>query len=285
MPYPTLTLLISCPDRQGIVAALSQFVLEAGGNIVRSDQHTTDPMGGGFFMRLEFLYPDGGPDDEHFKERFGAVAERFAMDWRLVRSTAPKRMALFVSRIDHCFIDLLWRWRAGELAVKIPLVVSNHPDLEPIAVQYGLPFHFFPIARENQAEQEARMLESLEGQVDFIVLARYMRILGRDFIERYPGRIINIHHSFLPAFVGASPYKRAYERGVKVIGATAHYVTAELDEGPIIEQDVIRVNHRDGANDLRLKGRDIERGVLARAVKWHIEDRVLVYGNRTVVFN
>lgn len=283
--HPTLTLLISCPDRQGIVAALSQFVLEAGGNIVRSDQHTTDPMGGVFFMRLEFLYPHGGPDDAHLRERFGVVAERFAMDWRLMRRTVPKRMALFVSRIDHCFIDLLWRWRAGELAVKIPLVVSNHPDLESIAAQYGLPFHCFPIDRANQVEQEAHVLDLLEGEVDFIVLARYMRILGRDFIERYPGRIINIHHSFLPAFVGASPYKRAYERGVKVIGATAHYVTADLDEGPIIEQDVIRVNHRDGADDMRLKGRDIERVVLARAVKWHIEDRVLVYGNRTVVFN
>ncbi|AGY58663.1 formyltetrahydrofolate deformylase [Gloeobacter kilaueensis] len=281
---PTRVLLISCPDRQGIVAAVSLCVLEAGGNIVRSDQHSTDLLGGVFFMRLEFLYLEPEQGDADFTSRFAPVAAHYEMDWRLVRSDQPKRMALFVSRLDHCLIDLLWRWRSGELAVKIPLIISNHPDLEAVAAGYGLPFYLFAIDRDNQAGQEERMLALLEGQADFLVLARYMRILGPRFVERYCGQIINIHHSFLPAFIGASPYERAYERGVKVIGATAHYVTAALDEGPIIEQDVTRVNHRDQVADLKLKGRDLERIVLARAVKWHIEDRVLIYGNRTVVF-
>ncbi|BAC92266.1 formyltetrahydrofolate deformylase [Gloeobacter violaceus PCC 7421] len=284
MSPATRTLLISCPDRRGIVAAVSQCVLEAGGNILRSDQHTTDPLGGIFFMRLEFLYANAPADDDGFARCFAPVAERFAMDWRLVRTGEPKRMALFVSRLDHCFVDLLWRRQSGELPVKIPLVVSNHPDLEPVAAQYGLPYHYLAIDKTNQPAREAQMLNLLEGEVDFIVLARYMRVLSPQFVERYAGRIINIHHSFLPAFVGASPYERACERGVKVIGATAHYVTEELDAGPIIEQDVVRVNHRDQVADLKLKGRDIERVVLARAVKWHVEDRVLIYGNRTVVF-
>jgi len=285
MASPTWVLLISCPDQRGIVAAVSRFVFETHGNIVSSDQHITDSTGGTFYMRLEFSYEDPGLDEASFRQDFAPLAAQFGMQWRLVRTDAPKRMAIFVSRLDHCLLELLWRWRSGELPVKIPMIVSNHPDLEAVAAAHGLPFQCFAMDGANQPAQEARILELLEGQVDLIVLARYMRILGPALVERYQGRAINIHHSFLPAFIGAAPYQRAYERGVKVIGATAHYVTTELDQGPIIEQDVIRVNHRDGVRDLQLKGRDIERVVLARAVKWHLEDRILLHGNRTIVFS
>jgi formyltetrahydrofolate deformylase len=285
MAAPGWVLLISCPDQRGIVASVSRFVFESGGNIVCSDQHITDPTGGTFYMRLEFSCEADGPDEASFRKQFVPLAAHFAMQWRLVRADEPKRMAIFVSRLDHCLLELLWRWRSGELPVKIPMIVSNHPDLEGIAAAHGLPFHHFAMDSANQPEQEACILELLEGQVDFIVLARYMRILGPALVARYQGSAINIHHSFLPAFIGAAPYQRAHERGVKVIGATAHYVTTELDQGPIIEQDVIRVNHRDGVRDLQLKGRDIERVVLARAVKWHVEDRILLHGNRTIVFS
>ncbi len=235
-------------------------------------------------MRLEFVFLHEDIDVTGFRAQIADLAEEFGMAWQLVAADQPKRLAIFVSKLNHCLLELLWRWQSGELSVKIPLIISNHPDLEPIAQQYGLAFHHYPIDRENQANQEQCMLEMLEGQVDLIVLARYMRILGPKLVNRYQGKTINIHHSFLPAFVGASPYHRAHERGVKVIGATAHYVTSDLDEGPIIEQDVIRVNHRDQIRDLQLKGRDIERIVLARAVQWHVEDRILVHGNRTIVF-
>jgi len=213
------------------------------------------------------------------------VAERFAMEWRFAYAEEPKKMALLVSRYDHALLEVLWRWSRGELPAKVSMVISNHPDLEPAVRAFGLPYHHVPVSKENKAEAEASILELLEGQADLVVLARYMQILSADFVSRFPHRIINIHHSFLPAFVGASPYRQAYERGVKLIGATAHYVTEELDQGPIIEQDVARVSHRHSVEDLVELGRDLERQVLARAVRWHLEDRIIVHGNKTVVFS
>jgi formyltetrahydrofolate deformylase len=217
--------------------------------------------------------------------RIAPLARRHEMDWRVSYTDAPKRMAIMVSRYDHCLIDLLWRWDAGELKAQIPLVVSNHPDLAARAESYGIPFYHLPVTKETKAQQESRILDLLfERGVNLVVLARYMQILSPKFVGAYPKRIINIHHSFLPAFAGADPYHRAYERGVKTIGATAHYVTEELDAGPIIHQDVAHVTHRDTAEDLARLGREVERMVLARAVRWHLEDRVLVDGNRTIVF-
>ncbi|WP_276955407.1 formyltetrahydrofolate deformylase [Allomeiothermus silvanus] len=279
-------LLITCPDRPGIVAAVSTFLFNHGANITDLQQHSTDPEGGTFFMRLEFQTPhldvSRGVLERAFAE---AVAERFAMEWRFAYAEEPKKMALLVSRYDHALLEVLWRWSRGELPAKVSMVISNHPDLEPAVRAFGLPYHHVPVSKENKAETEASILELLEGQADLVVLARYMQILSADFVSRFPHRIINIHHSFLPAFVGASPYRQAYERGVKLIGATAHYVTEELDQGPIIEQDVARVSHRHSVEDLVELGRDLERQVLARAVRWHLEDRIIVHGNKTVVFS
>ncbi|ADH63412.1 MAG: formyltetrahydrofolate deformylase [Deinococcota bacterium] len=279
-------LLITCPDRPGIVAAVSTFLFNHGANITDLQQHSTDPEGGTFFMRLEFQTPhldvSRGVLERAFAE---AVAERFAMEWRFAYAEEPKKMALLVSRYDHALLEVLWRWSRGELPAKVSMVISNHPDLEPAVRAFGLPYHHVPVSKENKAEAEASILELLEGQADLVVLARYMQILSADFVSRFPHRIINIHHSFLPAFVGASPYRQAYERGVKLIGATAHYVTEELDQGPIIEQDVARVSHRHSVEDLVELGRDLERQVLARAVRWHLEDRIIVHGNKTVVFS
>jgi formyltetrahydrofolate deformylase len=278
-------LLVSCTDRPGIVAAISQFVRDQGANIVQSDQHTTDPEGGAFFMRTEFRLNglEAGADD--FERAFAEeVAEPFGMDWRMHYASRRKRVAILVSRYDHCLAELLWRWRRGELHADIPLVVSNHPELESEAARFGVHFEHVPVERGAKPAAEAALLELLGGNFDLLVLARYMQILSPEFTARYPNRIINIHHSFLPAFIGGKPYHRAYERGVKLIGATAHYATSDLDEGPIIEQDVIRTSHRDSVEDLVRKGRDLEKVALARAVKWHLEDRVLVYGNKTVVF-
>ena len=277
-------LIISCPDRPGIVAAVADALFRQGANIVQSDQYTTDPRGGRFFMRVEFDLPVGADHRRRLEGQLEPVARRFDMEWRLRWTADRKRMAVFVSKREHCLLDLLWQWRAGELDADIVCVVSNHETLRQDVEAFGLPYHHFPITRDNRDEQEAAQLELLEGRVDFIVLARYMQILSPRFVDRYRNRIINIHHSFLPAFVGSNPYQQAYDRGVKIIGATAHYVTEELDQGPIIEQDVIRVNHRDHPADLARKGRDLERIVLARAVKWHIDDRIIVYGNKTVVF-
>jgi formyltetrahydrofolate deformylase len=281
---PLVRLLISCPDRPGIVAAVSSFLSEVGTNIVSSHQHSTDPQGGTFFMRMEFL-PDG-LSLERLEARFAAeVGERFGMDWRMWDASRRKRMAILVSRYDHCLLDLLWRWRRGQLEADVVAVVSNHPDLRTDVEAFGLPFHHVPVARGEKPVAEARLLELLDdGQVDVVVLARYMQILSGDFLQRVGVPVINIHHSFLPAFAGAGPYERAKERGVKLIGATAHYVTEELDAGPIVEQDVIRVTHGDSAADLTRLGADIERTVFARAVQWHCEDRVLLHGNTTVVF-
>jgi formyltetrahydrofolate deformylase len=277
-------LLISCPDRKGIVAAVSNFILTQGGNILQSDQYTTDPKDGIFFMRVAFDLFNAPARRREVEAAFRVLAEEFQMDWRMRYPQETKRMALLVSRQGHCLVDLLYRWKTGDLRVDIPFVVGNHDDLRETVEGFGIPFHHFPVTPATKGEQEAKILALFEGQVDFIVLARYMQILTPAFVSRYPRRIINIHHSFLPAFVGGRPYEQALERGVKIIGATAHYVTDTLDEGPIIEQDVEHVTHRDGLNDLVRKGKDIERVVLARAVGRYVEDRILVYRNRTVVF-
>ena len=277
-------LLISCPDRSGIVAAVSRFLFEEGANIIHSDQHSTDPTGGTFFMRVEFQLPDLEKRAPELERSFAPVAEEFGMEWRLAPAGRTKRLAIFVSKTDHALFELLWRRRAGDLRAEIVMVVSNHPDLEKTVASWGIPFHHIPVDRNRKEKAEERQLQLLEGKVDAVVLARYMQILSSGFVSHYPNRIINIHHSFLPAFVGADPYAKADERGVKLIGATAHYVTETLDAGPIIEQDVERVDHRHNIEELRRIGRYIERMVLARAVSWHVEDRVLVHGVKTIVF-
>jgi formyltetrahydrofolate deformylase len=281
----TARLLVVCPDRPGIVAAVSTFLFERRANILDSAQHSTDPVGGTFFMRMEFALERGGMPRAELERAFAEdVAPRFGMEWRFSYVEPPKRIGVLVSREEHCLLDLIWRARRGDLGAEIVVVASNHPDLEAEVHRFGLPYEHVPVEPGRKAEAEARMLELLAGRVDLLVLARYMQILTGDFLERVGVPIINIHHSFLPAFVGADPYRRALERGVKIIGATAHYVTEELDAGPIIEQDVERVSHRHGLPELVRIGRDIERIVLARAVRWHVEDRVLVHGNKTFVF-
>ncbi|MET0340181.1 MAG: formyltetrahydrofolate deformylase [Polyangiales bacterium] len=284
-PPQLATLLVSCPDRKGLVAALAQLLYGHGCNILDADQHT-DQTAGMFFQRIRFDLRELHTDRVTLERGIGDVAERFQLTWRLAYESQRKRIALFVSKYDHCLYDLLLRHRAGELACDIALVVSNHPDLGQVAAQFGVPFHAFQIDKQNKVEVERAQWALLDQErVDLVVLARYMQILSAEFTARYPNRIINIHHSFLPAFVGGKPYHRAYERGVKLIGATAHYATSDLDEGPIIEQDVIRASHRDSIDDLVRKGRDLEKVALARAVKWHVEDRILVYANKTVVFD
>ncbi len=278
-----MRLLISCPDRPGIIAAVSKFLFDAGANIVRSDQYSTDPQGGTFFLRMEFTLPPAGR--ERFAERFGlAVAEPLRMTWRWWDAARRKRVAILVSREDHCLQELLWRSRRGELDAELVLVVSNHPDLRPVAEASQLPYHHVPVDPKRKPEAEAKLLAILDGRCDLVVLARYMQIVSGEFLNRVGLPLINIHHSFLPAFAGAKPYEQAKRRGVKLIGATAHYVTEELDAGPIIEQDVIRVTHDDDVATLTRLGADIERTVLARAVRWHCEDRVLRHENSTVVF-
>ncbi len=278
-------LLVSCPDRHGIVAAVSEFLSERGANIVSSHQHSTDPEGGAFFMRTEFTLALTPAQRESLGAEFAArVATPFAMAWQLWDAERPKRVGILASRQDHCVLDLLWRRRRGELDIDVPLVASNHPDLGKDVESFGVPFHHVPVPADGKPAAERALLELLAGQVDVVVLARYMQILSGDFLTRLGAPVINIHHSFLPAFAGAGAYEQAKRRGVKLIGATAHYVTEGLDEGPIIEQDVIRVSHRDSAAELGHQGADIERTVLARAVKWHCEDRVLVHEGTTVVF-
>jgi formyltetrahydrofolate deformylase len=283
-PRNTAVLLVSCPDRRGIVAALAQVLHGHGANILDADQHT-DPVAGQFFQRIRFDLEGMLTDRVSLERGIREVAERFGMRFELAYAAQRKRVAIFVSRYEHCLVDLLWRHRAGELPGEIALIVSNHPELRASAEQHGIRFELFPITRENKAAQEVRELALLEAErIDLVVLARYMQVLSGSFVERMPARIINIHHSFLPAFSGGKPYHQASERGVKLIGATAHYATTDLDEGPIIEQDVARATHRDSIDDLVRKGRDLERTVLARAVRWHLEDRILVYRNKTVVF-
>jgi formyltetrahydrofolate deformylase len=278
-------LLISCPDRAGIVAATSQLLTDAGANIVHSDQHTTDARDGTFYMRMEFDLALSAPERVELETRFARdVAEPLAMQWRMWDASVPKRVAILVSREDHCLLDLLWRRRRGELEIDVPYVVSNHSDLREDVESFGLPFERVPVERDRKREAERRMLELLRGEVDVVVLARYMQILSGELLDELGVPVINIHHSFLPAFAGAKPYAQAKQRGVKLIGATAHYVTERLDEGPIIEQDTVRVSHRDDVGALMRLGADIERTVLARAVRWHCEDRVLRAGDTTVVF-
>jgi formyltetrahydrofolate deformylase len=277
-------LLVSCPDRHGIVATVSAALAEAGGNIVSSEQHSTDPEGGSFFLRMEVHLEGLAAKRPELEESLERIAADFEMDWSLRPAAKRKRVALFVSRHDHCLLDLLWRWRRGELPMDVVGVVSNHPDLEADVVSFGVPYHHVPVSAETKAAAEELELELLRARVDLLVLARYMQVLSGDFLRGIGAPVINIHHSFLPAFVGADPYVRAHERGVKLIGATAHYATEELDAGPIIEQDVARVTHRQDPEELAMIGRDIERVVLARALSWHLDDRVVVDGNRTVVF-
>ena len=285
-PLNTAVLTIACPDRGGIVAAVSQFLHNHGANIIHSDQHSTDPQGGTFFMRMEFHLAGLDLARDPFERAFAnVVATPFEMDWSVHYTTQPKRMAVLVSRYDHCFLDLMWRKRRGELNVEIPLIISNHEDLRRDAEMFGIPFHVVKVTKENKAEAEAEQVRLMhEANVDFAVLARYMQILSGDLLRDFGRPVINIHHSFLPAFVGANPYRAAFNRGVKLIGATSHYVTEELDAGPIIAQDVIPVTHRETPDTLMRLGRDVERQVLVRAVKAHVEDRVLGHGNKTVVF-
>lgn len=276
-------MLISCEDRAGIVAAVSNFLFAQGANIVQSDQYTTDPETGRFFMRIEFDLVNLADRLEGLKDAFWPIAENYGMEWYLVEAKKRKKVAIFVSKEDHCLLELLWRWKSGELHADIAVVISNHEDMRDTVESFGIPYHCIPVTKENKAEAEKAQLAAAQG-VDLIILARYMQILSPRFLEDYAMRIINIHHSFLPAFVGAKPYEQAYRRGVKLIGATAHYVTEELDAGPIIEQDVQRVSHQEDVETLKQLGRQVERTVLARAVGWHLEDRVLEYGNKTIVF-
>jgi len=282
-PY-SARLLIDCADQPGIVAAVSGFLFEQGANIVSSHQYSSDPIGGRFYLRTEFFLEGLAEDREPFQRSFAAeVAQRFAMEWEIRYWGERQRVAILVSRYDHCLVDMLWRWRRGELDAEVVGVISNHSDLSDEATAAGVPFHHVPVASDAKAQAEERMLELLCGNVELVVLARYMQVLSGEFLDRLEAPVINIHHSFLPAFAGADPYRRAREHGVKLIGATAHYVTAELDGGPIIEQDVARVDHRQSVRELERIGRDIERLVLARAVSLHLEDRVIADGGRTIV--
>ena len=279
------TLLVSCADQPGIVAALAQLLYGHGANILDASQHRDD-VAGIFFQRIRFDYGTLRTDRTTLERALSEVGSRLELEWRIAYPEPAKRVAIFVSRTDHCLYDLLLRHRAGELNCEICCIVSNHPQLESVAQQFGIEFQLFPIRAETKREQEDRELALLgEREIDLVVMARYMQILSGEFLERVGCRVINIHHSFLPAFTGGKPYHQAHQRGVKLIGATAHYATEDLDEGPIIEQDVARVSHQDSVQDLVRKGRDLERNVLSRAVRWHLEDRVLVYGNKTVVFS
>lgn len=278
------TLLISCPEKPGIISLISSFLLEHQANIVQFDQHTTDPRSGLFFMRIEFELEEFDRSYKQIQQDLPILARDYAMDWTLNCEKKIKRVAIFVSKTDHCLMELLWRWKSKEILVEIPMVISNHLELKEAVEAYGIPYYHIPLSSDTKEEAEQKTLEILQDKVDLIVLARYMQILSPNFIAKYPNRIINIHHSFLPAFVGANPYAKAFQRGVKLIGATAHYVTNDLDEGPIIQQDVLRVNHRYTAEDLKIAGRHVERTVLAQAVSWHVEDKVLVHGNKTIVF-
>lgn len=282
-PSPAATLLISCPDQQGLVAKIANFIYANGGNIIHADQHR-DEASGLFLSRIEWSLAGFNLPRDLIGPAFGAIAQPLQATWQLRFSDAIPRLAIWVSRQNHCLLDLLWRHQAKEFAAEIALIISNHTQLKPIADQFGIDFHHIPINAETKAQGEAQQLALLQHYaIDLVVLAKYMQILSGDFLAQFP-RVINIHHSFLPAFMGAQPYHRAHERGVKIIGATAHYVTEDLDAGPIIEQDVVRISHRDDVKDLIRKGKDLERIVLARGVRLHLQNRILVYGNRTVVF-
>lgn len=278
-------LLIWCPDRKGIIAATTGFLADVGANIVEADQHT-DPDDGSFCMRLEFETAGLSVTRDELSRRWGEMALRYQMDWRLYYAADRKRLAILVSRHDHCLQDLLWRWKIGEIDGEIACVLSNHPDCAATVAAYGIPYHTLPVTPQVRQQQESRLLEIVrEERIDLLVLARYMQILSPQVVAPLQARIINIHHSFLPAFSGGKPYHQAHARGVKLIGATAHYVTEDLDQGPIISQATVSVNHRDTVNDLVRKGRDLERTVLANAVRLHLADKVLVHQHRTIVFD
>ena len=280
----SVILLLSCPDRRGVVASVSGFIYKHGGNILHADEHS-DVDSETFLMRVEFDPAELDIPLSDFAWHFSEIAQEFNLQWRLALSNIRQRMAILVSKYDHCLVDLLYRHQSGELACDIPCVISNHSESQAIAEFYRIPFFLVPVERERKRAAERQIVSILQDSAaDFVVLARYMQILSPDFVNAYPQRIINIHHSFLPAFVGSRPYHQAFKRGVKLIGATSHYVTEILDDGPIIEQDVVRVSHRDSVQDLIQKGRDLEKVVLSRAVRWHVENRVLLYGNKTVVF-
>jgi len=283
--YNSAILLVSCPDRKGIVATIADFIYRNGGNILFADEHG-DEESNLFLMRVEFDHSGFGFGISEFAEHFAPIAREFQMDWRLAQSADRPRVAIFVSKYDHCLQDLLYRHQSGELHCEIPLIVSNHPDNQRIADFYHVPYVVIPLTKDNKREAEQRQVALIrEHQCTLVVLARYMQVLSTEFTASLGTRnLINIHHSFLPAFIGSRPYHQAFQRGVKLIGATAHYVTEVLDDGPIIEQDVVRIYHRDTIDDLIQKGRDIEKVVLSRAVRWHVENRILLYGNKTVVF-
>lgn len=282
----TAKLLLHCPDKPGILAEVTDFITVNKGNIIYLDQYV-DHVENIFFMRIEWELESFLVPQEKIEDYFETLyAQKYGMSFRLYFSDVKPRMAIFVSKMPHCLFDLLARYTAGEWNVEIPLIISNHPDLQHVAERFGIPFHLFPITKETKEEQEKKEMELLaKHKVNFIVLARYMQVISEKMIDAYPNRIINIHHSFLPAFVGAKPYHAAFERGVKIIGATSHYVTTELDAGPIIEQDVVRITHKDTVQDLVNKGKDLEKIVLSRAVQKHIERKVLAYKNKTVIFN
>ncbi len=282
----TAKLLLHCPDKPGILAEVTDFITVNKGNIIYLDQYV-DHVENIFFMRIEWELKDFLIPQEKIEDYFATLyAQKYEMNFKLYFSDMKPRMAIFVSKMSHCLFDLLARYTAGEWNVDIPLIISNHPDLQHVAQRFGIPFHLFPITKETKKEQEVCEMDLLaKHEIDFIVLARYMQVLSEQLIDAYPNRIINIHHSFLPAFVGAKPYHAAFERGVKIIGATSHYVTTDLDAGPIIEQDVVRITHKDTVQDLINKGKDLEKIVLSRAVQKHIEHKVLAYKNKTVIFN
>lgn len=278
-------LLVSCPDQPGIVSTISKFLFSHNANIIESSQYSTNPEGGTFFIRIEFECPNLKEKAKEMEVQFAEIASAFSMDWNLTHVYNVKKAAIFVSKELHCLLELLWEWQSGDLMADIALVISNHEDARSVVESLDIPFHYIPANKDIREQVEEKQLQLLEEHdIDLIVLARYMQILTPKFVAANPKKIINIHHSFLPAFIGARPYERAYERGVKLIGATSHYVTNELDEGPIIEQDISRVDHRDHVDNLKKSGRSIERSVLARAVKWHLEDRIIVHQNKTIVF-
>ncbi|MCC2030061.1 formyltetrahydrofolate deformylase [Microbacterium sp. YMB-B2] len=278
-------LIVHGPDQPGIVAAVSALITRNNGNIVSLDQYSSDPKGGDYFQRVVFHRPDFNAAVADIEADLAATLEPYGMQWQLTDQATPKRMAVLASTSDHCLLDLLWRHRRGELPVTIPMVISNHTNVVADVRSFGIPFFHVHSQGPDKSEAEARILELLAGNVDFVVLARYMQIISEDFLDKLDVPVINIHHSFLPAFIGAAPYRKAHERGVKLIGATSHYVTKDLDEGPIIEQDVTRVNHAMTAADLQARGAYVERAVLSRAVQWHAEDRVIRHGNHTIVFD
>jgi len=278
----TAILLLSCPDRTGLISRISHFVFERSGNILDLDEHVD---GKNFFLRIAWDMKNFSVPESEVCGAFMPLAKEFDARWQISFGARKQRVALFVSKLDHCLQEILWRQRSGEFDIEIPIIVSNHEDLRPLAAQYGIPYFFIPMMKENRSEQEKKELQLLKDHaIDTIVLARYMQILSPEFVDAYPNQIINIHHSFLPAFAGSDPYKQAFERGVKIIGATSHYVTKDLDEGPIIEQDIIRISHKDGIGDLVRKGRDLERLILARALYYHAQHRILVHGKKTIVF-